>query len=114
MVTVVNRRERVLSEELISKISAVYENKESIKGFSETVNLKDVRNGDLVVDSYVVQDSYHFDDLEVKADFNKLEKIKTLKLSEVASLSRGFNNTRATESENGKYQVIRISDITED
>ena len=114
MVTVVNRRERVLSEELISKISAVYENKESIKGFSETVNLKDVRNGDLVVDSYVVQDSYHFDDLEVKADFNKLDRIKTLKLSEVASLSRGFNNTRATESENGKYQVIRISDITED
>ncbi len=39
MVTVVNRRERVLSNELISKISTVYGNKESIKGFSETVNL---------------------------------------------------------------------------
>lgn len=114
MVTVVNRRERVLSNELISKISTVYGNKESIKGFSETVNLNDIHNGDLVVDSYVVQDSYHFDGLEVKADFNKLDRIKTLKLSEVASLSRGFNNTRATESENGKYQVIRISDITED
>ncbi|MFV0441851.1 MAG: N-6 DNA methylase [Lachnospirales bacterium] len=113
MVTVINRRERILPSELIGKIMAVFESKDSIKGFSSLVSLKEIRNGDLTVDSYVVQDSYQFDGLEIKANFNRLENIETIKLTDVATLSRGFNNTRSSEDENGKYQVIRISDITE-
>ena len=113
-VEVVNRRERVLPKELIEKIVTTFEKKESIEGFSKVVPLPEVRNADLVVESYVVQDSYTFDGLTINADFNKLDEIETIKLSQVATLSRGFNNTRSTESESGKYQVIRISDITED
>ncbi|MBK5077396.1 N-6 DNA methylase [Lactococcus lactis] len=113
-VEVVNRRERILPEELIEKIVTTFETKESIEGFSKVVSLSEIRNADLVVESYVVQDSYIFDGLAINADFNKLEEIETAKLSHVATLSRGFNNTRSTESELGKYQVIRISDITED
>lgn len=114
MVTIQNRRERILSEETINQILEVYRTKDEVKYFSVNISLNEIRNADLSVDSYVVQETYDIDDMEIKVDFHQFDEMDTIPLGKIADIGRGYNLTRSNESEDGDYQVIRISDISEE
>ncbi|WP_159641184.1 N-6 DNA methylase [Erysipelothrix anatis] len=114
MVTIQNRRERILSEETINQILEAYHTKDEVKYFSVNISLNEIRNADLSVDSYVVQDTYDIDGMEIKVDFHQFDEMDTIPLGKIADIGRGYNLTRSNESEEGDYQVIRISDISEE
>lgn len=114
MITIQNRRERILSEATVNQILEVYRTKEEVKYFSANVPLNEIRNADLSVDSYVVQDTYDIDGMEIKVDFHQFDEMDTIPLGKIANIGRGYNLTRSNEREDGDYQVIRISDISEE
>lgn len=114
MITIQNRRERILSEATVNQILEVYRTKEGVKYFSANVPLNEIRNADLSVDSYVVQDTYDIDGMEIKVDFHQFDEMDTIPLGKIANIGRGYNLTRSNEREDGDYQVIRISDISEE
>jgi type I restriction enzyme M protein len=111
-----NRREKVLSEEGLKKVISVYHAKEEQDNFSTIAGTKEIakNDADFLVSKYVVSKTYEIDGVKVDVDFDQLNDQNTIPLSEVASISRGFNVTANFESKKGEYQVIKISDITDE
>lgn len=113
-VTLLNRRERVLSPELIEKIVAAYQSKEMIEEFAINVDNADIKNADLSVAAYIVASKYQIDGQGITVDFKKLDAMNTKPLGSIADIGRGLNVLRDGENEAGKYKVIKISDIKDD
>lgn len=109
----VTRRERRLSSEAVTEILAAYHAKAEIEKFAVNIPVSDIKDSNLLVESYIIEDTYTIDGMQVKVDFDQLAAMDTTTLGEVATIARGFNMGRSVESETGAYRVIRITDLND-
>lgn len=105
-----------LTEESIEKILTALNNQTDISGFAGTIRNEDIRKQDsiLVPEHYIKDTIYQVkDDLKIDINMEKWSEADTFKLVDVAEVYRGFNVTAKDESSDGKYDLIKISNISD-
>lgn len=110
-----NRTIASLPEDSIKRIIEAYEGNDDVEGFVKSVNSEEIRKQDsiLLPEQYVKDTVYKIDGgTVIKIDAEKWNLTKTVKLSEIAEIYRGFNAVSGDEAHNGKYEFIKISDLS--
>jgi len=104
-----------LPEDSIKKIIAAYEGNNDVEGFVKTVKAEDIRKQDsILLPEQYVKDT--FIKIEggtiIEIDAEKWSGTETVELADIAEIYRGFNAVSSDEADGGKYEFIKISDLT--
>ncbi|RGI29681.1 N-6 DNA methylase [Melissococcus sp. OM08-11BH] len=110
---ITGRRESGLTEEIVDEVIKAYKNKETIEQFSKIVPISEVGT-DWSVEQYITTQHYTVDGVDYVVDFEQLDQVNTVCLEDIVTIDRGFNLTQKSESNHGEYNIIKISDITEE
>lgn len=112
--TEINRRKKSISKETIKKIVEAVGKGEAIAEFSKYVSLKDIREGNLSPNRYVVSTDMEIANFgKVEFSLDHLNKVQTAPLEELVTFFRGYNSSSKDEAEDGLYKVLKISDVQE-
>jgi len=105
--------ERYISEEDINKIVRTVQSGREVEEFSKFVNIDKIKDGILLPSRYLTQSEMDIPEYgKVKFDLDNLSNIKTSPLKNMATFFSGYNvGSKNKESEKGKYQIVRISDV---
>ncbi|WP_125764669.1 N-6 DNA methylase [Companilactobacillus hulinensis] len=109
-----NKKEIEFSDDEIKQITKWYRNKEDIEGISRIVSKNQINKSELLVNKYVYSPYFNVDGQSIQFHHDKLEAMKTIPLSQIAEIGRGFNLTTKDENRDGKYKIIKISDLKDE
>lgn len=107
-----NRKETILGEQDIQKISEIILLGQEIDEVSRFVAIEEIKLAQLTPNKYIVKKVAHsseFGDLMFNMD--ELENIEMKPLSQFVEFYRGFNAPTKDENEEGELGVLKISDI---
>lgn len=110
---ILNRALNELSEKAIDTIVDAYQNFSEVEGFSKIVSRKQIDAANMAVEQYIVSTNYTFDGVEYDVNLKGLDESNSLELGQIADINRGFNLMSRNETEDGKYRVLKISDLKE-
>jgi len=103
-----------LSTDVIDKIVATAASFKEIDGYSKIVENADIDPGSMNVLRYIENSTYIINGKKYTIKLNDFFKENNYQLNEVASISRGYNMTAKNETPDGKYNIMKISDIVND
>lgn len=103
-----------LSEEEVTSIIKTYQSFIDVENYSVVVSNDDIDPSSMLVENYITDSKFVIGGESFRVDLKKFQTSKTQALSEIASISRGFNMTLDNEALNGKYRILKISDIDGD
>lgn len=108
----ISRRKKILSSKGMEKIIRTYREGVSIQDFSKMVVINQLNEGNLAPNQYVIQTQMEMEPYGmVEFSPEALRAMKTVPLNELATFFRGYNVRPGDEAENGKYRVVKISDV---
>lgn len=108
------RRKTVLTEEGLSKIISIIENRQEVKGISKIVDRNDLVDFELLPSRYVFDNEIELDEYgKVEINLAAYDQLKTIALKNIAQIYRGFNASPKDESATGNVALLKISDIVE-
>lgn len=108
----VSRRKKILSAEGIGKIVRTYKEGMSIQDFSKMMEIKNLNEGNLTPNQYVVSTQMEMESFgTVDFSLEALNAMTSEPLNELATFFRGYNVKPEDEAEDGKYRVVKISDV---
>lgn len=103
-----------LSENVIEKIINCYQKYEEISDFSKIIDKKSVDAESMSVERYIIPSTYQLTSGTFDVQLDKfLSSSNIVPLGQISSIDRGYNMIAKNESPDGKYQIVRISDIEE-
>lgn len=106
-----NRLLNELSETTVNEIVDTYRNFSEVEGFSKIVSCKQIDAANMAVEQYIVSTNYTFDGVEYDVNIKGLNESNSIELGTIADINRGFNLMSRNETEEGKYRVLKISDL---
>lgn len=109
-----NRTIVSLPEDSIKRIIEAYEGNEDEEGFVKSVSSNEIRkqNSILLPEQYVKDTVYKIEGgTVIEIDAEKWSGTETVELADIAEIYRGFNAVSSDESDGGKYEFIKISDL---
>lgn len=101
----------VLTNFGINQITNLYESKNEVPGQSATIANSDYK-GTLGVKKYIIPNAITVNDVTYKVNPTALQQLNTIKLTDLVEIKRGYNSTRKNAVTKGKYQCIKVTDIT--
>lgn len=108
------RRKTILTEEGLSKIMSIIENRQEVKGGSKIVNRSDLVDFELLPSRYVFDNEIELDDYGlVEINLAAYDRLKTIALKNIAKIYRGFNASPKDENATGNVALLKIADIVE-
>lgn len=108
------RRKTVLTDEGISKIMSIIENRQEVKGVSKIVDRNDLVDFELLPSRYVFDNEIELDEYgKVEINMAAYDQLETVALKNIAKIYRGFNASPKDESATGNVALLKISDIVE-
>lgn len=101
----------VLTDLGIDKITSLYKSKNEVPGQSATIANGDYK-GTLGVKQYIIPNTIKLNNITYRVNPTALQQLNTVKLTDLVEIKRGYNSTRKNEVAKGKYQCIKVIDIT--
>ncbi len=101
----------VLTNFGINQIANLYEAKKEVPGQSATIANSDYK-GTLGIKKYIIPNTITVNDVTYKVNPMALQQLNAIKLTDLVEIKRGYNSTRKNEVTKGKYQCIKVTDIT--
>lgn len=114
--TIKNGNANALTEESYNKIISLYQEFKEESEISKLIPVQEIRQKEatLLPETYVASNIYKLSDgRQIEINQSKLSDILKVKLSDVAQIYRGYNVTAKEETDEGTYQLIKISDLIE-
>ncbi|MBO0471044.1 N-6 DNA methylase [Enterococcus sp. DIV0242_7C1] len=101
-----------LMNETIDEIMTLLTTKNEEKTKSTILNVKDLSEANILPDKYLYKSEIYIEDLG-KFSFNLdvFSNVETVKIKDIAKISRGLTTTVKDEHEAGDIKIIKISDI---
>ncbi len=96
----------------IDKIVDTTKSFKKIDGYSSVVARKDINPDSMSVGKYIKNQIYNFDGEKYKIKIGDFYQGNNIELSKVAKLNRGYNITAKNETPDGIYNIVKISDIS--
>lgn len=110
-----NRMKTTIREDEIKTLLDLIEQRNEMSGISTVLANQEVEDTQLLPSKYVFETSMELEDYgTVEINLNALDKIDTIKLSDIAEIYRGYNALPKDQSEDGNYAIIKIADIEDD
>lgn len=107
-----DRMKTTLRKKEVMTIIDLIKKRVDMTGISKVLSSQQIEDTQLLPSKYVFDTEVELEDYGiVEIDLNALEKIDTVKLSEVAEIYRGYNALPKDQSEDGNFAVIKIADI---
>ncbi|APX71948.1 N-6 DNA methylase [Companilactobacillus allii] len=108
-----NSKEVKFDDAEIARITKYYQDKADIEGISKVVNNSQINKSELLVNKYVYSPYFNVDGQSIQFHHDKLEEMRTVPLNQIVEIGRGFNLTTKDENSDGKYKILKISDLGE-
>ena len=107
----VRRGKNILNNENIDMILDIYRNKKVIDGISSIVELRNMKDGNILPSRNVVRTDFESSEFgKVKIHLDKFKTSKTL--GDIGVFFRGINVTsKNVQDPNGNYKIINLADI---
>jgi Type I restriction-modification system methyltransferase subunit len=100
-----------LTTESVEKIVSTARNLTEIENYSLVLSNDQISADSMMVDRYIKKTMYHFDNHKYYIDLVDFYGGNTIPLKNISKIDRGYNMISKNENEDGKYQIMKISDI---
>lgn len=108
------RRKTSLTNEGLAEIISILEERKEVKGISKIVAAHDLTDYELLPSRYVFENEIELESYGlVEIDLPAFDKVKTVRLKDIATMYRGHNALPKDENANGNVALLKISDIVD-
>lgn len=110
--TTSNRKKITLTDEGLEQIIAILNTREEVSGISKIINTTDLIDYELLPSRYIFESSMNLVEYGlVNVNLSELNKLKTVPLSKIATIYRGYNALPKDEKADGNVAMLKIADI---
>ncbi|TQR19938.1 N-6 DNA methylase [Psychrobacillus vulpis] len=108
------RRKTSLTKDGLAEIISILSERKEVKSISKIVATQELIDYELLPSRYVFENEIVLDSYGlVEIDLPAFDKVKTLRLEDIATIYRGYNALPKDENVNGNVALLKISDIVD-